>query len=167
MHYALDDDDIRILQLLQHDARLTTKEIGDKIGKSTTPVYERIKKLQEKGYILRYVAILNNKLIQKNLTAYTQIHLKEHAQDSLLQFEREVIKLNEVMECYHMTGAFDYLLKIAVKDMEEYYDFAVNKLAHISNLETVQTFFALHEAKNNTAYSLELGQRKIKMKLEK
>jgi len=160
MLQAIDNDDIRILQLLQHDARLTTKEIADKIGKSMTAVYERIKKLQENGYIQKYVAILNNRLIQKNLIAYTHVHLKEHAQDYMKLFEKEVIRLNEVMECYHMTGAFDYLLKIAVKDMEEYYDFVIHKLARLSNVGTVQTYFVLHEAKKNTAFALELPQPK-------
>lgn len=162
MLHALDEHDILILQLLQHDARLTTKEIADKIGKSVTPVYERIKKLQENGYIERYVAILNSKLILKDLTAYTQVHLREHAKDYMLLFEKEVIRLPEVMECYHMTGAFDFLLKIAVKDMEEYYGFVINKLANLANLGTVQTFFVLHEAKKNTAYELKLPYRKNK-----
>ena len=164
MYHTLDDDDLRILQLLQHDARLTSKEIGDKIGKSTSPTYERIKRLQQKGFIKQYAAVLDNKLIQKGLIAFTNVHLKAHAQEMMLDFEREVIRFTEVMECYHMTGEYDFLLKIAVKDMDEYYDFVIHKLAKLSNVGTVQSFFVLHESKRHTAYALDIPGKKTKIK---
>src|ERR1700743_3286853 len=101
--HTLDATDIRILQLLQHDARTTTKEIADKLGKSVTPVYERIRKLEEEGYITRYVALLNKELIGKHLAAYTTVQLKEHSQLALRGFDKEVVRFPEVMECYHLT----------------------------------------------------------------
>jgi len=164
MHHALDDDDLRILQLLQHDARLTNKEIADKIGKSVTPVYERIKRLQLDGYIKQFAAVLDNKLIHKSLIAYTHVHLKAHAQEMMLAFEKEVVRFSEVMECYHMTGEYDFLLKVAVRDMDEYYDFVINRLARLPNVGTVQSFFVLKESKRNTAYSLELAGKREKKK---
>jgi Lrp/AsnC family leucine-responsive transcriptional regulator len=154
MPAALDHIDINILQLLQHDARITTKEIADKLGKSVTPVYERIKKLEETGTIQRYVALLNKDLIGKNLIAFTTVQLKEHSQAALRGFEKEGIKFHEVMECYHLTGQFDFLLKIAIRDMNEYNAFLMNKLATLPNIGVVQTFFVLSESKVETAYSL-------------
>jgi len=157
---ALDNTDIRILQLLQHDARITSKEIADKLGKSITPVYERIKKMEEKGYIKRYVALLDKDLIGKNLTAFTTVQLKEHSQSALRGFEKEVIKFQEVMECYHLTGQFDFLIKVAIQDMKEYNAFLMNKLATLSNVGGVQTYFVLSEGKVETAYALQAGTGK-------
>jgi len=163
---ALDKDDIQILQLLQYDARLTNKEVADKIGKSITPVYERIKRLENEGYIQRYVAVLDQRKIDKSLTAYTLVLLKEHTREMLKTFEKEAVKLEEVMECYHMAGQYDYLLKIAVKDMDEYADFMLNKLARLSNVGTVHSYFVLNEAKKETAYRIAIpekpGNTKIK-----
>jgi Lrp/AsnC family leucine-responsive transcriptional regulator len=153
---SLDHDDLRILQLLQHDARLTNKEIADKIGKSVSPVYERIRKLENEGIIQQYVAVLDRRKINKSLTAYTHVQLKEHADHMLKTFEKEVIKFPEVMECYHMTGLYDYLLKVALSDMDEYYDFIINKIAKLSNVGNVQSFFVLYEAKKETAYRISL-----------
>ncbi len=159
---ALDETDIRILQLLQHDARITTKEIADKLGKSVTPIYERIRKLEESGYIQRYVALLNKEMVGKNLIAFTTVQLKEHSQAALRGFEREGIKFQEVMECYHLTGQFDFLLKIAINDMNEYNAFLMTKLATLPNIGVVQTFFVLSEGKVETAYALPLPEGKKK-----
>lgn len=153
---GLHDDDIRILQLLQHDARITNKEIADKLGKSITPIYERIKKLEAEGYIDRYVALLNKDKIGKALTAFTHVQLKEHSQPVLKTFEKEVVKIPEVMECYHMTGQYDFLLRVAIQDMKEYQDFMMNKLAVIANIGTVQSFFVSTQSKQETAFALKV-----------
>lgn len=162
--HSLDATDIRILQLLQHDARMTNKEVADKLGKSVTPVYERIKRLEETGYIARYVALLNKNLIGKHLTAFTTVQLKEHSATALRGFEREVIKFPEVMECYHLTGRFDFLIKIAIGDMNEYNDFLMHKLATLANVGSLETFFVLSEGKVETAYALEAGGKKKVLK---
>jgi Lrp/AsnC family leucine-responsive transcriptional regulator len=150
----LDADDNRILQLLQHDARLNNKEIADKIGKSVTPVYERIKRLETEGIIEKYVALLNKNLIRKSLTAFIHVQLKEHSQSTLKSFHREIVKFPEVMESYHLTGQFDFLIKVALTDMPEYNDFLMNKLATLKDIHTVQSFFVLSEGKRETAYAL-------------
>jgi DNA-binding Lrp family transcriptional regulator len=150
----LDVTDISILKLLQHDARLNNKEIADKLGKSVTPIYERIKKLEENGYIRRYVALLNKDLIGKDLVAFTTVQLKEHSQNALRSFLKEGSKFPEVMECYHLTGTFDFLLKIAIRDMTEYNGFLLNKLSTLPNIGVVQSFFVLSEGKVETAYEL-------------
>ena len=154
MNHPLDPTDIGILHLLQRDARLTHKEIGEKLHKSITPIHARVKRLQEEGYIKRYAAILDPKKIGRGLIAYTQVQLKEHSQETLLGFKNEVIKLPEVMECYHMTGAFDFLLRIAIADMDEYYIVLQNKLSLLPDVGVMQSFFVMSEAKNETAYAL-------------
>ncbi len=149
---APDKIDHAILQLLQHDARLTNKEIADKLGKSVSPVYERIKGLEREGFIQRYVALVDRKMLGLHLVAFTNVQLQQHAQAMLHAFEREVVKLQEVMECYHMTGVYDYLLKVVVTDMNSYQDFIVNKLAKLPNIGTVQSSFMMTEVKYQLAY---------------
>jgi Lrp/AsnC family leucine-responsive transcriptional regulator len=158
--HPLDSTDTRILQLLQHDARLTNKEVADKLGKSVTPVYERIKRLEEEGYITRYVALVNKDLIGKHLTAFTTVQLKEHSAAALRGFEKEVVKFPEVMECYHMTGRFDFLIKMAIRDMKEYNELLMGKLATLPNVGGLETFFVLSEGKKETAYALEVGRKR-------
>lgn len=158
----LDSIDISVLHLLQNDAKLTNKEIADKLGKTVTPIYERIKWLEQEGYIQRYVAVLDKNKIDKNLVAFTNVQLKEHSHPMLKAFEKDIIKFDEVMECYHMTGLYDYLLKIALKDMNEYQGFIVNKLAKLANIGTVQSSFMMTEVKYGTAYTITLPDQKKK-----
>jgi Lrp/AsnC family transcriptional regulator, leucine-responsive regulatory protein len=149
-----DATDVRILQLLQHDARLTNKEIADKTGKSITPIYERIKRLEAAGVIEGYKAILNKDKIGRSLIAYTNVQLKEHSKTMLRAFEKTIVQIDEVMECMHLTGTHDYLLKIAVADMHEYHSFLTNKLAALPNIGTVQSGFVLNEVKRNHGYPI-------------
>ncbi|MFN4285647.1 MAG: Lrp/AsnC family transcriptional regulator [Lacibacter sp.] len=100
----LDAIDIGILQLLQHDARLTNKELADKLGKSINPIYERVRRLEREGFIQRYVALVDRDKIEKSLVAFTNVQLKEHAHDMLKAFEKAIVLFDEVMECHHMTG---------------------------------------------------------------
>ena len=154
MTNELDPTDIEILKLLQQDATLTNKEISFKLHKSIATIHERIKRLKEQGYILRTVSILNRKKINKSLIAFSQVLLNDHAAETLAAFEREVSKFPEVMECFQMTGTFDFILRIATSDMDAYHDFYRNKLATLPNITTVQSFFVLSETKSDTAYPL-------------
>lgn len=150
----LDATDLKILALLQRDAKLTTKEVADKVGKSTTPVYERIKRLEQEGYIRQYVAMLNGRKIGRGLMAFTTVQLKQHEHIMLKDFEKEIVAFDEVMECYHMTGTDDYMLKVAVQDMDQYQNFIVNKLAKLTNIATVHSSFVMTEIKHQTAYTI-------------
>ena len=150
----LDKTDVQILELLQADALLTNKELADKLGKTITPIYERIRRLENEGYITRYCAIVDKNKIGKSLVAFTNVQLKQHAQTILLNFEKAIVKFEEVMECYHMTGVYDYLLKIVVTDMAAYQDFIVNKLARLTDIGTVQSSFVMTEVKHETAYKI-------------
>ena len=150
----LDKTDIRLLELLQADARLTTKELADKLGKTVTPVYERKRRLENEGFITRYTAIVDKNKIGKSLVAFTNVQLRQHAQQILLNFEKTIVKFEKVIECYHMTGVYDYLLKVAVTDMAAYQDFIVNKLAKLTDIGTVQSSFVMTEVKHETAYKI-------------
>lgn len=150
----LDAIDLDILRLLQVDASLTNKEISFKLHKSIATVHERIRRLKEQGYIKRIVAILDRKKINRNLIAFSHVLLKEHTAKVLIEFEQEVTKFSEVMECLQMTGAHDFILRIATSDMDAYHEFLRNKLATLPNITTVQSFFVLSEPKSETAYPL-------------
>jgi len=150
----LDYTDKEILRLMQMDATLTNKELALKLNKSIATIHERIRKLKDQGYIKRIVAILDRKKINKGLIAFSQVLMKEHTAEALIEFEKEVAKFSEVMECYQMTGAFDFILRIATSDMDTYHLFLRNKLATLPNISTVQSFFVLSETKSDTAYPL-------------
>jgi len=164
MSQAIDEMDIKILGLLQRNCHFTNKEISDKVGRSVNAVVERIKRLEEEGYIEKYVAILNKELIDRSLIAFTTIQLKEHSAEALRGFARECIKFQEVMECYHLTGTFDFLLKIAIEGMKEYEEFLMHKLATLSNIGVLQSFFVLSEKKVETAYELNVEKKGKKIK---
>ena len=150
----LDDTDIRLLALLQVDSKKTTKEFAHLLGLSSTAVYERIRKLEREGVISRYVALLNRQKIDKAFMVLCHIKLIQHVKDNVLQFEREIIKLEEVSECYHVSGDYDYILKIHVRDMQAYRDFMVTKLTAISNIGSTQSSFVINEVKYSTAINL-------------
>ncbi|HEY4335042.1 MAG TPA: Lrp/AsnC family transcriptional regulator [Puia sp.] len=155
MTEELDSRDIRLLQLLQYDSKVTNKELADKVGMSVTAVYERIHGLEQRGVIRRYVALVDREAIGKNLLAFTIVKVKEHSKTALRGFEREVVKFAEVMECYQLTGQFDFLLKVASRDMKEYNAFLMDRLATLPNIAGVETMFVLSEGKVETAYVLE------------
>src|SRR5215831_16333617 len=114
----LDHIDKKLLQLLQTDTKKTTKELSMKLNLSVTAVYERIKKLEREGVISKYVALLNRNKIDKGFVVLCHIKLIQHSKELITKFESEVIKLDEVLECFHVSGEYDYILKVFVKDME-------------------------------------------------
>jgi Lrp/AsnC family leucine-responsive transcriptional regulator len=146
----LDEIDLKILKALQKNARTTTKELSFNLKLSQTPIYERIKRLEREGFIGNYVAILNKEKMGKPMLAYCNVQLKEHAKPFLQKFEKEVIQFTEVVECYYIAGNFDYLLRVLVKDIAEYQNFMVNKLAALENIQNVQSMFVMTEVKWST-----------------
>ncbi|HTI92193.1 MAG TPA: Lrp/AsnC family transcriptional regulator [Puia sp.] len=150
----LDETDLQILALLQKDASLTNKEISFQLHKSVAAVHERTRRLKEQGVIKRVVAILDRKKINKSLIAFSHVLLNDHTAATLNQFEEQVAKFPEVMECFQMTGTFDFILRIATSDMDAYHNFYRNKLATLPNISTVQSFFVLSETKSDTAYPI-------------
>lgn len=150
----LDRTDWRILDILQHDARITTKELADKLDLTVTPVAVRVRKLEDSGYIQRYVAILDKEKIERSLVAFTGIQLGAHTQAALRNFEQSIARIPEVMECYRLTGKLDFLAKIAVRDMAEYNSFLIDKLSTLPDVVSVETHFVLTDIKVHTAYPL-------------
>jgi len=152
----IDSTDKSILALLQNDGKITYKEVASQLNLTTTPVYERIKRLEREGYIKSYKAILDRKKIGLNLLAFCNISLKEHQATYLVQFEKDIKDFNEVIACYHIAGMYDYLIKISVEDMDVYQHFIANKLANIKNIARVQSSFVMTEVKS--AIDLPLGE---------
>ena len=150
----LDPTDIGILKLLQDNSRLTNLQIGKAISKSPSSVYQRIKKMQDQGYILKYGAVLDNNKIDRGLVAFTHVQLKDHSQESLRTFESQIILSPEVLECYHMSGMYDFILRVAVKDLNTYHDFLMNKLFGFMAVGNVQSTFVMKEAKSETAFPI-------------
>ncbi len=150
----LDSTDLTILRLLQKDAFLTHKEIAGQLQLSTTPVYERIRRLERSGIIRGYVALVDRTKVDKSLLVMCAVSLKEHALERLKQFEQSVCALPEVTEVLHIAGGFDYLLKVVVRDMAEYQHFIVDKLARLDNVGNAQSSFVLTELKYETAVPL-------------
>ena len=148
---AIDKIDRYLLNLLQNNTKLNTKELAQKVGLSVTPTYERIKRLEQRGYIKQYVAILDRKLINKNLMVISFVSLLLHSRDMQIEFEKSVIEYPEVIECFHVTGSYDYQLKVVVSDMEEYQSFIKNKLSSINNIANVQSSFVMNSLKDTTA----------------
>lgn len=151
----LDKIDKQILNLLQQNCTLNTKQIADKVGLSLTPTYERIRRFEKNGIINGYVAILNKEKIGKSLVVYCNVSLQLHSKTLLKKFELAIVKFEEVMECYHTAGTFDYLLKVVTTDMNHYQDFLTNKLAATENIAHVQSSFIMTEVKCKTNYKLD------------
>lgn len=150
----LDPTDKEILRCLQKDASVTHKQLSDQLYKSVATINERIRRLKNLGYIKRVVAIVDRRKIDRNLIAFSQVLLNDHAAATLRGFEEEVVKFPEVMECFQMTGSFDFVLRIATRDMDAYHEFYRHKLATLPNITTVQSFFVLSETKSDTAYPI-------------
>ncbi len=148
--YDLDETDKSILRILQTDSTTTIKEIANQLHLSTTPIFDRMKKLEKAGVIKKYVALVDNTLVDKNLTIFIHLSVKEHGKDAIDDFINAIIEFDEVMECHHVSGDSDFLVKLLLKDIASYNDFILEKLAVIPNIGKVESQFSLSERKNTT-----------------
>lgn len=139
----LDQKDLAILKLLQQNARVTVKEISDKVLLSTTPVYERIKRMEEAGVIKQYATLVDHAKVKKGLMVICYVSLKQHNKTAGSKFIKTIQEMNEVIECYNISGEFDFMLKVVVENMDAYYDFHVNKLSEAENIGNVQSVFVM------------------------
>jgi Lrp/AsnC family leucine-responsive transcriptional regulator len=149
--HELDAVDKKILSMLQENALLTTKEIAAKLNLTSTPVYERIRRMEREGYIQKYVAILDKKKMKKGLIVFCNVSLRQHARQIGAKFVKDVVALPEVVECYNISGEYDFMLKIVTEDMEAYQKFLMNKLASIENIGSTHSLFVMSEIKTSTA----------------
>ncbi len=146
----MDAIDKKILMLLQNNAKQNTKEIADQIGLSISPTFERIKRLDQK-YIKKYVAIVDPAAVNKTITAFCHVSLTTHSKELIANFKTEIANLPEVVGCYHMSGNYDFLLKVVVDDMDGYQQFVVEKVSVISGISNLQSGFVMDQVKNETA----------------
>lgn len=149
MDYQIDATDKRILQLLQKNGKIKIKEIAKALKMTNTPIFDRIKRLEKEGYIEGYAAKLAKEKLGFQLVAFCSVTLEKHHNEYIHQFVEDIQGIPEVIECYHIAGMFDYLLKIYAKDMEDYQHFITKKLAALPNIGKVQSSFVMTEVKNN------------------
>jgi Lrp/AsnC family leucine-responsive transcriptional regulator len=150
----MDSIDKKLLILLQKDSKKTTKELSVKLNLSVTAVYERIKKMEREGIIQNYVALVNRSKVNKGFVVFCHIKLIQHTREFLTKFESQVVKLSEILECHHVSGDYDYILKIAVRDMEEYREFLVTKLTTLDHIGSTHSTFMIREVKNTTVIEI-------------
>lgn len=140
--------------MLQADSSRTAKEMALELSLTTTPVYERIKKLEKAGYIKQYVALLNTDLLNKNIIVFMNITIKDHHKEARDTFVRSMESLDEVSEFYHTSGSFDFLAKVRFANIKDYRDFLVNEVAAIRNISDIDSQIVLEEIKYSTKVSL-------------
>lgn len=140
---ALDKTDLAILKLLQQNARITIREISDSVHLSTTPVHERIRRMEESGVIKQYATILDGAAVKKGLMVICYVSLRQHSKNAGNRFIQTILELNEVVECLTISGQFDFMLKVVAENMDAYYDFHVNKLSQVDNMGNIQSVFVM------------------------
>lgn len=143
MSFIPDKKDLAILKLLEQNARITVKEISSKIHLSTTPVHERIKRMEEEGVIKQYATLVDGAKVNKALTVICYVSIRQHGKNAGVKFIKAIQAMNEVIECFSISGEFDFMLKVVCADMNTYYDFHVNKLSEIENVGQVQSVFVM------------------------
>lgn len=151
---TIDTVDLKILRILQLDAKKTTKEIAKTLNLTASPVYERIRRLEKKGYIKGYVALLNKKKINRPVTVICMVSLRYHNEGFIDTFEKQIKALDEVQECYHMAGKVDFFLKINLQSLEVYHEFVRSKLSKIENIGILESYFVLKEMFHTTEYHI-------------
>lgn len=140
---ALDAKDLEILKLLQQHARITIKEISEKVHLSTTPVHERIRRMEEGGVIRQYTTVVSSRALKRTLMVICYVSLKQHSKNAGAKFIKTILDMDEVLECLTISGEFDFMLKVVTENMDSYYDFHVNKLSSIENVGNVQSVFVM------------------------
>ena len=148
----LDEIDLKILRILQKNSNKTTKEVAEMLNLTASPVYERIKKLENKKYIKKYVALIDKKLINRPVTAICMVSLRYHNEGFIDKFEQQIRAISEVQECYHMAGKVDFFLKINLGGLDEYHEFVRLKLSKIENIGVLESYFVLKEVYSTTEY---------------
>jgi len=150
-HYCLDEVDYSILKILQNDSRITYNEMGRKLNRSKTPLLKRVKRMERLGYIQSYVTLLDYSKISSCLMSYVSIKLSDHSIEAMESFAADATALPEVMECVHLTGNVDFLLKVAARNMEHYNELLFRKLGKLDNIASLNSSIILGQSKNSPA----------------
>ncbi len=149
MTEKLDKVDLQILRTLQENARLTTKELAAQVSLSSTPVFERLKRLEREGYIKKYIAVLDADKLNKGFVVFCNVKLRRMNKDIAMEFTRIIQNIPEVTECYNISGSYDYLLKIHAPNMKYYQEFIINVLGTIDSLGSLESMFVMDEVKHD------------------
>ena len=146
---VLDEKDIAILRLLQQNARMSVKELSEKVHLSATPVHERVRRLEANGVIRQYIALLDADKVGKSLMVICYVSLRQHNKEAGATFIRSILEMDEVIECLTISGQFDFMLKVVAENMDAYYNFHVNKLSAMDNVGNVQSVFVMGVVKQS------------------
>ena len=144
---TLDQTDLKILRILQQNARLTNKELAAQVNLSTTPVFERLKRLERNGYIKKYVAVLDAEKLNCGFIVFCNVKMRRLSQEIARDFMERMLNIPEVTECYNISGQFDYMLKIHAPEMRYYQEFVLNQLGTIENLGSLESTFVMDTVK--------------------
>jgi len=145
---GVDNIDLQILNILHNDSNVTTKELAQMVNLSASPVFERVKRLEKKGYIKKYIAILDAEKLNQGFTVFCNIKLKLHDRSIGHRFVSDIMEIDEIVECYNISGDYDFLLKVTVRDMKHYQDFVFNKLGSVDSIGSTHSTFVMAEIKN-------------------
>ena len=154
MTLTLTKQDVAILKLLQRDATASTAAIAEKLNMSQSPCWRRINRLEQEGLIQRRVALLNRDALGMEVVVFATINLTSSGRQNLIEFEREIVLHEEVIECYTMTGIWDYMLKIVTRDIRHYESFVRNTLTASPSIRELHSHMAVTEIKNTTELPL-------------
>ncbi|WP_010254444.1 Lrp/AsnC family transcriptional regulator [Myroides injenensis] len=146
--HNLDETDLKLLRILSENSNLTTKELSLMVNLSPTPVFERVKRLEKDGFIKKYIALIDAEKLNKGFIVFCNIKLKQHERFINNKFVEDIMLIEEVVECYNISGEYDFLLKVYANDMKHYQDFVFNKLAMVDSIGSTHSSFVMREIKN-------------------
>lgn len=150
----LDAIDLMLLRLLATDSRQTVKELAACVNLSPTPVFERVRRLERNGYIKKYVAILDAEKFNRGFLVFCNIKLKQHNKEIGHRFVADIVQIDEVVECYNVSGDYDFILKVYARDMKHYQNFVFNTLGSVDSIGSTQSTFVMSEIKNTHNISI-------------
>ena len=153
-HMGIDALDKRILSILQADGRISNQDLADQVGLSPSPCLRRVKALEARGIVQRYVALVDPSAVGQGLQAVVQVRLDRQTVDSVARFEKEIVKYSQVMECYLTAGDWDYILRVVAPDLDQFREFCVNRLARIAGVGNVKSNISMKQVKYSTGLPL-------------
>ena len=152
--HDLDLTDKCLLEILQKDSKTNIAEISSTVNLTKSPIYDRIRRYENEGIIDKYVAVLNSKVLESSMFVFCSVSLDSQKLEEIEAFSKSVMNIPEVIECYLMGGANDFLLKVVVKDLQAYHQFSSGKLAVLPNVSQIKSTFVLNEIKRSTVVPL-------------
>jgi len=152
---AFDEIDLKILAALQKDARISNQLLAERVGLSPSPCLRRVRQLEEDGVIRRYVTLLDPRALGRGLHAFVEVRLDRQTRASVDRFEAEIVKFPEVLECHFMAGDADYLLRVVVKDLDEFRAFHMNKLVKVPGVANVKSSISMKQIKYTTEFPVD------------